>query len=70
MKPITKITIINFLISGLCFAGLMAGYDYSQGIGFRLWDFIFRALFFGFFMALMSRYKYKKMNFLKIINRN
>lgn len=60
MKPITKITIKTFLFSGLIYAGLMAGFDYSDGNGFRIWKFIFYASFFGFFMALMSRYHYKK----------
>lgn len=60
MKPITKTMIKTFLFTGLGFAGLMAGYDYSEGNGFSLWRFIFRASFFGLCMALMSRYSYKK----------
>jgi hypothetical protein len=69
MNTITKKTIINFLVSGLTFAGLSAGSDYSDGIGFRLWKFIFNASVFGLFMALMFRYNYKKMKPLKTINR-
>ena len=60
MNPITKTMIKTFLFSGLIYAGIMAGYDYSEGNGFRLWRFIFLATFFGLFMALLSRYKYKK----------
>ena len=60
MKPITKTMMKTFLFSGLGFAGLMAGYDYSKGNEFILWSFIFRASFFGLCMALMSRYIYKK----------
>ena len=60
MNPITKTMIKTFLFSGLIYAGIMAGYDYSEGNGFRLWRFIFLASFFGLFMALMSRYRYKK----------
>ncbi|MGQ7947101.1 hypothetical protein [Flavobacterium sp. WC2509] len=60
MKPITKTMIKTFLFTGLIYAGLMAGYDYSEGNGFQLWKFIFHASFFGLFMALMARYSYKK----------
>ncbi len=60
MTPLTKKTIVAFLFSGLIFAGLSAGFDYSDGMEFRLWRFIFKAFFFGFFMALMLRYNLKK----------
>jgi hypothetical protein len=60
MKPITKTMIKTFLFTGLIYAGLMAGYDYSEGNGFRLWRFIFHASFFGLCLALMSRYSYNK----------
>ena len=60
MKPIAKIMIKIFLISGLIFAGLMAGDDYLGGNSFRTWKFIIHALVFGLFMALMSRHYYKK----------
>ncbi|MDQ3142121.1 MAG: hypothetical protein M3Q56_07730 [Bacteroidota bacterium] len=52
----------TFLISGLIYASIMAGFDYSEGNGFRLWRFVFNASFFGLFMALLNRYSYKKQN--------
>jgi hypothetical protein len=60
MKPITKIMMKTFLFTGIGFAGLMTGYDYSEGNGF-----IFRASFFGLCMALMSRFNYKKNEYSK-----
>ena len=60
MTSITKKTITTFLISGLTYAGLGAGFDYSDGIGFSFWKFIIKASFFGLLMALMFRYNFKK----------
>jgi hypothetical protein len=60
MNPLTKTMIKTFLISGLVYAGLTAGYDYLEGNGFRLSKFVFNASFFGLFSALISRYRYKK----------
>ena len=60
MTPITKKTIVTFLLSGLTFAGLSAGFDYYDGVGFSLWKFIIKASIFGLFMTLMFRYNYKK----------
>jgi len=59
-QPLLKIVIRTFFFSGLIFAGLMAGSDYSDGIDFRPWNFIFNALFFGGLIALMAAYKHKK----------
>lgn len=70
MRPITKTTIKTFLFTGLSYAGLMAGFDYSDGNGFRLPKFIFNTLFFGLCMALMSRYAFKKNESSKDNNRN
>ncbi len=60
MKPITRLTIISFLVSGLTFAALSAGMDYYDGMEFQIWRFIFRASVFGLFMALLFRYNFKK----------
>ena len=38
----------------------MLDFDYSDGIGFRMWKFISIASFFGVFMALMFRYNLKE----------
>lgn len=65
MTTITKKTIMTFLISGLTYAGLGAGFDYSDGIGFSLWKFIIKASVFGLLMALMFRYNFKKNDSIK-----
>jgi ABC-type Mn2+/Zn2+ transport system permease subunit len=62
MKPLTKLMTLTFLLSGLVYAGVLAGFDYSEGNEFKLWKFVFNACFFGLFMALMARYNYKKKN--------
>ncbi|UQD55696.1 hypothetical protein [Flavobacterium sp. K5-23] len=68
MKPLIKLMTLTFLLSGLVYAGLLAGFDYSEGSEFKLWKFIFNACFFGLFMALMARYNYKKQNKKKEIS--
>lgn len=60
MTTITKKTFITFLISGLTYAGLGAGFDHSDGVEFSLWKFIIKASVFGLLMALMFRYNFKK----------
>jgi len=68
MKPVTKKTILTFLFSGLIYGGLSALIDFSDGVGFSLWKFIFKFSFFGFLMALMFQYNVKKEN--KVSNDN
>jgi ABC-type uncharacterized transport system permease subunit len=60
MEPVTKIMIKTFLLSGLVFAGLMAGFDHYDGKEFIVLKFIFNVAFFGLLMALMARHNYKK----------
>ena len=60
MTTQTKAIIKSGLISGIVYAGLMAGFDYSDGQDFRIWKFIFHASFFGIFMGFMSRYNLRK----------
>ena len=60
MNTQIKTIIKSGLISGIIYAGLMAGFDYSDGQDFRMWRFIFNALIFGIFMGLMTRYNLKK----------
>jgi len=48
------------IIYGLVFAGLMAGFDYSDGQDFKIWIFIVNSLFFGIYMGLMKFYFLKK----------
>jgi hypothetical protein len=59
MKIETK-SIISGLFAGLIFAGLMAGFDYSDGQYFKIWRFILRFWSFGIFMGLMNYYFLKK----------
>ena len=60
MNTQIKTIIKSGLISGIVYAGLMAGFDYSDGQDFRIWRFIFNALFFGIFMGFMTQYNLKK----------
>jgi len=60
MTTQTKAIIKSGLISGIFYAGLMAGFDYSDGQDFKIWKFIFHASFFGVFMGFMTRYNLKK----------
>ena len=60
MTTQTKAIIKSGLISGVIYAGLMAGFDYSDGQDFRIWKFIIHALFFGIFMGFMNIYNQKK----------
>ncbi len=60
MNTQAKSIIKSGLFSGIVYAGLMAGFDYSDGQDFKIWKFIFHASFFGIFMALMTRYNLKK----------
>lgn len=54
--PLKK-RIIGGLISGLCFALIMAAFDYFDNNPFSLPKFLFYALFFGFFMSFAFRHK-------------
>jgi len=60
MTTQTKAIIKSGLISGIVYAGLMAGFDYSDGQDFRIWKFIFHASFFGIFMGFITRYNLRK----------
>ncbi|WP_372754494.1 hypothetical protein [Mariniflexile sp.] len=60
MNAQTKAIIKSGLLSGIIFAGLMAGSDYAAGQDFRIWKFISRAGLFGLFIAIWSTYNLKK----------
>jgi hypothetical protein len=68
VDTLTKTTIRAFLISGLIYAGLMAGFDYSNGKDFEILIFLFRFSIFGFFMSLAARYRYNRRNKLQNAN--
>jgi phosphate starvation-inducible membrane PsiE len=60
MKAENKLFIKSFLISGLVYAGLMAGFDYSQEQDFKILKLLFHFLFFGSFMGLLAKYNHQK----------
>ena len=60
MTAQTKTKIKSGLITGIGYAGIMAGFDHSDGQDFRTWRFILNALFFGTFMGLITHYYLKK----------
>lgn len=60
MKTENKIFVKSFLISGLIYAGLMAGFDFSNDSPFRIFKFLFHFFFFGLFMGLLTRNTHKK----------
>ncbi len=59
-KSILKRSLISGIVSGVIYAGLNAGFDYSEGLNFRVGRFLFNFLFFGTFMVLMNRYILRK----------
>lgn len=61
MKVENKIFIKSFLLSGLVYTTLIAGFDYYDKQNFSLVKFIFHFLFFGLFMGLMARYSHRKL---------
>jgi hypothetical protein len=61
MKVENKIFIKSFLLSGLVYTTLMAGFDYYDEQNFSVLKFIFHFLFFGLFMGLMTRYNHRKL---------
>ena len=52
-----KMIFKSFFFSGLIFAGLSAGFDYSDGQEFRVWKFVLDVLFFGFMMVSFEWYQ-------------
>lgn len=53
MKPIVKIYLKVFLITGLGFAILNTGSDYFFGLNLYIWRFVFNIIFFGGIMSLI-----------------
>ena len=61
MKPTTKLYLRTFLLPGIPYGLLTAGFDLANGNGFRLWKFLFLTFFFGVTMSLIlvSFHKYR-----------
>ena len=51
---------LTFLISGLIYAGLSAGFDYSDGKEFDVSKFIYKALYFGLVMTVIAYFSMRK----------
>jgi hypothetical protein len=60
MKAENKAFIKTFLIAGIVYASIMAGFDYADGQEFKLYKFVFSFLFFGLFMSYIFRNGHKK----------
>lgn len=60
MKPITKLYLKTFLLTGIPYGLLMIGTDILEGEGFSLFKFLFLTFFFGITMSLtqVSLHKY------------
>ena len=53
MKAENKFFVKEVFFSGIIFASLMAGFDYSDGKEFVITKFIFHLLFFGLFFYFL-----------------
>src|ERR1700741_678421 len=64
MKPIMKLYLKTFLLTGIPYGLMMLGLDLIVGNGFEISKFLFLTLFFGITMSLIlvsfHRYKLKK----------
>jgi hypothetical protein len=74
MKPITKLYLKTFLLTGITYGVIMLGFDLADGNGFRLWKFLFMTIFFGATMSLIlvsfHKYRLKKNGVQEITNDN
>lgn len=63
MKPTTKLYLKTFLLTGIPYGLLTAGFDLVDGNGFRLWKFLFLTFCFGcmsFLLVSFHKYRLKK----------
>ncbi|MBT8253009.1 MAG: hypothetical protein KJN68_03485 [Bacteroidia bacterium] len=61
-KVLTKERIKIFLIAGLVYAAIMAGFDYYSGVELNLKKFLLHFLIFGLLMAVFLPMFRKKRN--------
>ncbi len=61
MKPLTKLYLKTFLLTGIPYGLITIGFDLLDGDGFKLWKFLFSTFFFGLIMSLtlVSFHKYR-----------
>ena len=60
MNKQIKSIIIGGLFGGTVYAGIMAGFDYSDGENFNVWRFLWNFFFLGGFMSFLTYYNLKK----------
>ncbi|MBZ9778429.1 hypothetical protein LB452_05775 [Psychroflexus sp. CAK8W] len=62
MNTKAKRIFIAFLIGGSVFAGIMAGFDYIEGLEFKIKRFFFNFFFIGWFLSFImnTSLKYEK----------
>lgn len=74
MKPITKLYLKTFLLTGIPYGLLMIGTDILEGEGFSLFKFLFLTFFFGITMSLtlvsFHRYRLKKSGIQEMTDQN
>lgn len=74
MKPITKLYIKTFLLTGIPYGLIMTGIDIAAGSGFSLWKFLFLTFFFGVTMSIgmvtFHRYRLKKNGIRELTDEN
>ncbi|MDH7448192.1 hypothetical protein [Aquimarina sp. 2201CG14-23] len=72
MKPITKLYLKTFLLTGIPYGLIMLGFDLANGEGFSLWKYLFLSFFFGITMSLIlvsfHRHRLKKNGIQEISN--
>lgn len=74
MKPITKLYLKTFLLTGIPFGLIMLGFDLADGDGFRIWKLLLMTFFFGTAMSLIlvsfHSYRLKKNGVQEITDEN
>lgn len=74
MKPITKLYLKTFLLTGIAYGLLMTGMDIAFGNGFKLWKFLFFTFFYGITMSLLlvsyHKYRLQKNGIQEFTNKN
>ncbi|MFO7745025.1 MAG: hypothetical protein R6V36_06560 [Psychroflexus sp.] len=59
MTQITKKTIMASLAGGIVSSGVMAGFDYMEGLDFRPQRFFFNFFCIGGFLGIFTKYNLK-----------
>lgn len=74
MKPLTKLYLKTFLLTGIPYGLIMIGFDLLDGDGFKLWKFLSLTFFFGITMSLIlvsfHKYRLKKNGIQEITDEN